>query len=250
MLKYVFLTALSMTLLFGCESSGDRLHVPVPSADRYVAMELTSLHATSSRDLVVGGVLTTVDGDLEGILLRSADGGTSWRRMGAMTYPFEGFLPQTIYFNDLLRGWVSGLRVRRGETIPVVLRTDDGGGHWREAEIPESRAAVVVSAAELFFESDGAGEVQVTYMDEDTGATRTNLYESRDGGRSWILGKFMDEKEPQISDPSRFFYTEKEGFRLDPPLANGTQILHFTGSGGETWVPRCQFHLSQFSQYY
>ncbi len=239
-----------MILFLGCQSSGDRLVIPIPKADQFVEMELNSVHATSSRDLVVGGFLSDVDGDVEGILLRTTDGGDHWRRIGSLTFPFKGFLPQTIYFNDLLRGWVSGIRIRRGETIPTILRTDDGGGHWREASIPESRAAIVVSATELVFESDTAGMVQVAYLDEKTGATRVNLYETRDGGRNWVLSKFVDEKEPRISDTARFFYTEKEGFRLDAPLDNGTQILQFTGSSGDTWVKRCQFHLSQFSQYY
>lgn len=241
---------LAVLVCSSCDSTGDRLEVPIPAADRYAAMELSAIHATSTTDVVVGGFLTTVDGGIEGIVMRTVDGGKKWRRLGSLTFPFEGFLPQTVYFNDLLRGWVSGIRVRRGETIPSVLRTDDGGGHWRETEIPENRAAIVVAASELLFESDDVGEVQVSYQDLATGLPRINLYETRDGGKNWTLGKFVDDVEPKISDTARFFITDQEGFRLDSSLPNGTQVLNFTGSAGQTWVPLCQFHLSQFSQFY
>ncbi|MFT7619497.1 MAG: photosystem II stability/assembly factor-like uncharacterized protein [Planctomycetota bacterium] len=234
----------------GCDSTGDRLEVPIPDQDRYVAMELSCIHATSSKDVVVGGFLTDVDGGLEGIVLQTTDAGKNWRRIGALTFPFEGFLPQTVYFNDLLRGWVSGIRVRRGETIPSVIRTENGGGHWRESQIPENRAAIVVAASELLFESDEFGEVHVSYQDLATGLPRINLYETRDGGKNWVLGKFIDEVKPKISDTARFFITDQEGFRLEPPLPNGTQVLNFTGSAGEAWIPLCQFHVSQFAQFY
>ncbi len=250
MFRFFGLIVVAMCLLSSCQSDGDRLLVEVPRGDMFVDMNLTSVHATSSQNLIVGGFLTTVDDEIEGILLRTSDGGLSWRRIGSMTFPFRGFLPQTVYFNDLLRGWVSGIRIRDGQTIPSVLRTDDGGGHWRETLIPENRAAIVLGATELLFESDEVGVVQVAYQDLKTGLPRVNLYETRDGGRNWVLGQFMDAEQPKISDTGRFFFTEKEGFRLDDKLANGTQVLQYTASGGEIWVPQSQFHLSQFPQYY
>ncbi len=239
-----------LVVLAGCESSGDRLEVPVPTADRFVAMELTCLHATSVRDIVVGGYLTDVDGGIEGILLRTTDGGERWRRIGSMTYDFVGLLPQDIFFTDLRSGWVGGIRVRRGETIPVVLRTDDGGGHFRDCEIAENRSSVVLQVGEIAFSSDLAGSVSVTVEDAAGGGVVTNVYDTRDGGKTFAIGEFKAEGSGQQGDPARSFISMKEGFRLLRPLENGTQILELTVDGGETWVAASQFQLGQFAQYY
>ncbi|MCB9831371.1 MAG: hypothetical protein H6807_02775 [Planctomycetes bacterium] len=246
----IFTMICALAILVACESSGDRLEVPVPPAERYVAMDLNSLHATSPRDLIVGGYLTDVDGAIEGILLRSTDGGEHWRRIGAMTYDFRNFLPQALHFNDLRTGWVTGIRLRRGETLPVVLRTEDGGGHFRDVEIAAGRDSVVLNVGDIEFSSDLAGEVSVTVEDVETSSIVTNVYETRDGGRSFVIGSFKDRASGSTRDPGQSFVSPKEGFRLLRPLENGTQVLEFTADGGASWVAVSQFQVSQFAQYY
>ena len=246
----MFALVVATLVVMGCESSGERLIVPTPRADAYVAMRLTCLYAVSADDVIVGGFLTPLDGGVEGILLRTRDRGVTWRRIGSETHPFTGFVPQSIHFNDALRGWVSGIRNRRGETIPSVLRTDDGGGHWREAEIPESRAAVVTNVSELRFTSDRDGTVHVVFFEADVSKLTANVYETRDGGRNWILADFARDSDEGVTDPAEMFLSDLQGYRIEPPLENGTQVLSFTASSGKVWVPLSQFHVSQFPQFY
>lgn len=234
----------------GCKSSGERLIVPTPFADQFVDLELTCIHATSVNDVVIGGLLTPVDGGVEGILLRTSDAGQTWRRIGSETHEFDGFIPQAIHFNDRRRGWVSGVRARRAETIPAVLRTQDGGGHWFEREIPESRSAVVTNVSELQFENDLDGKVNVVFFPENSDAPSANIYRTRDGGRNWVIEDFASGADEGLTDPAVINFSEKQAYRIGRPLENGTQVLDYTANGGKTWVPVSQFHISQFSQFY
>ena len=55
-----------------------------------------------------------------GSLLKTADAGANWEFMPPMP---DEFYPQSMYFEDLNRGWIAGLG-------GVVLATDDGGETW------------------------------------------------------------------------------------------------------------------------
>lgn len=236
--------------LLGCAGSGTHLEVPTPSVDEFVSMHLTCIHATPTDTLHVAGYLVEPDGTTEAILLRSEDGGDKWSRVGSETHRMDDLIIQSLHFNDTLRGWASGIRVVRGETIPVVLRTDDGGGHWRESQVPQNRETPVDSVSELAFESDDMGVLHVNFSDAATGDMLVNVYKSNDGGRHWVIDGFKEPDEVEMTDPAEQFVTEERGWRLEPALPNGTQVLSYTGSGGKVWVPRCQFHLSQFPSYY
>ncbi|MCA9320872.1 MAG: hypothetical protein KDB53_09065 [Planctomycetes bacterium] len=251
-----FRISLSFLVAFGifgttsCRSTGDRLEVPTPARAEFVAQRISCVFATGVEHVILGGYLTRLDGDVEGLILASTDGGRAWRRLGSETHPMRGLIIQSIHFNDALRGWLGGVRVQDGQTIPVLLRTEDGGGHWREAEVPETRAAVVVSVSELKFETDEEGSLLVVFQEESAEDLTANQYFSRDAGRSWTLGDFMTDPDAQVTDPGAMFVTQAQGYRIQPPLENGTQVLEYTGSSGDYWIPRAQLGLTQFDLYY
>ncbi len=236
--------------LASCRSSGDRLEVPTPKKGEYVAMRLNSVFAANVNHIFLGGYLTRLDGSTEGVLLMSQDRGQSWSRIGGETYPMVGFMVQAIHFNDPVRGWIAGVRVRQGETIPVVLKTTDGGGHWRETEIPETRAAVVESLRNLDFDSDRIGSVEVVFQEEGADDLTGNVYLTRDGGRNWTLGDFGGNPSETVTDPAEMFFSEAQGYRILPPIEDGIQILEYTGSAGKNWVPRAQLSIAQFDLFY
>ena len=239
-----------IVVLGACSSSGDRLVVPTPDEREFVDMRLTCLHATSQSNVVLGGYLTKRDGTFEGVVLRTENGGDTWRRIGSETFKFGDLLVQWVHLNDALRGWVAGVRVVEGRTIPVVLRTTDGGGHWRESRVPQRREDIVDQVGSLEFTTDVDGTVEVRYFDDETGDILVNVFETRDGGKNWVIKDWTRPSDDSILDPGEVMVSVDEGFRLNTPLDNGTQILDFTGSAGEVWVPYSQFHLSQFADYY
>jgi photosystem II stability/assembly factor-like uncharacterized protein len=233
----------------GCRSDGDRLEVPTPDENTYVAMRLTCLNATAPEHVVVAGYLSRVDGRVEGVVLRTETGGDTWQRVGSETFNFESFILQCLHYNDALRGWAAGVRTVDGVTYPTVIRTSDGGGHWRESLVPHPRGELVSDLADLAFENDATGQVTVHFIGS-TGEMLANVYQTNDGGANWVIKDFEDPSSKGPTDPAEIFVSDTQGFRLDPPLANGTQVLQFTGTKGKSWVPRCQFHVSQLLSYY
>ncbi len=236
---------LALATFLGACGTGERFEVPVPDRGAYTDLTMNSVYATSANTVFVAGVLTKVDGSFEGIILGSQDGGKNWRRLGTRNFPFEGFMPQALHFNDALRGWVSGIRVRNAVSSAVVLRTEDGGAHWLEADIPESKASVVASTSELRFESDTTGTVHVFFLDGESEKFLENVYESRDAGRHWDLRDFKQSPGENVTDAAEIFVSPDRGFRLQRPMLNGTQILEYTGSQGKSWLPASQFHIDQ-----
>ena len=233
-----------------CRSDGDRLEVPTPDPREYVDLRFTALNATDVDHVILGGYLSQVDRRAEGILLRTENGGDRWYRVGSETFNFDDFIVQCIHFNDSLRGWVAGVRTIDGETLPTVIRTDDGGGHWREAVIPHDRKTIVTTLADLRFESDETGRVTIYFSEPASGELTANVYESTDGGHRWIIKDFIDPAAAGPTDPGEQYVSEFEAYRIDRPLPNGTQILYFTGTKGQTWVPRSQFHVTNVLSWY
>ena len=183
----VLLLALALA---GCRSAGPHLVVPLPDVADYSDLHFVSLNATSPSHVFIAGFLVLQDGTPEACMLMTRNSGKSWRRVGADTHDFTGFLPQDIQFNDRLRGWVSGVRIVDGATIPVVIRTDDGGGHWRESFLAQDRSGVVLGARDLHFDSDETGRVAIHYVEATGKKELVNIFSTKDGG----LGRIFREK--------------------------------------------------------
>jgi photosystem II stability/assembly factor-like uncharacterized protein len=64
-----------------------------------------------------------------GVLLRTSDGGLSWRRA---LLPRPNFSPESVYFSSLDDGWVSGLFRGITEHDSGVFHTLDGGATWKQ----------------------------------------------------------------------------------------------------------------------
>ncbi|MEE9392541.1 MAG: hypothetical protein V3W41_08550 [Planctomycetota bacterium] len=245
-------TALLATfwLVAGCQGTGDRLEVPTPSADRFAGMTLSCLYATSINHIVAGGWLDGKDGSVEAIIVRSWNGGKTWKRIGSETWDQRDFIVQNLHFNDRIRGWASGLRILETGPVATVARTEDGGGHWRESVIPESRASFVSNTRELVFVTDSVGAVEIVFEDHDTGEFLANVYTTSDGGRNWIIDSFKEQAEDDITDPAISFFSESQGYRLSSPNEDGVQTVEYTVTKGETWVVVASLHLQRFSEFY
>ena len=247
-------TAIGLILLVGILATGcrtgRRLEVPTPATEDFRRMELTAVHALSEDVLYVCGWLDRHDGGSEGLILRSDDAGAHWRRVGAETARMDGFVPQALAFADARRGWVAGVRVGETGTNAVVLRTTDGGGHWRERAIAVPRAEFVSHLQSLSFDNDDVGRVEVVYLDAETGAYAANRYRTQDGGRHWIVSAFRDVADDEVVDGAWHDISDSQAYRLRPLDADGVQVLEFSASAGKTWRRVAEFHVSRFAEFY
>lgn len=243
-------SALVLIALGGCLGDGERLEVPTPVRQEYTDLRLTCVTAPSPHDVIAGGWLDRTDGGVEALLVRTRDGGRTWRRLGVETWPVTGAIVQDVHFNDRLRGWAAGVRATESGPRPFVARTEDGGGRWRESEIPEPRAAVVSHVRDLDFSNDDIGIVELVYADSETGQLVGNRYRTQDGGRTWLLDGFLASLDEEIPDQALDWVSEAEAWRIDAPDPHGVQTLWSTVSAGTIWTPTTRFHVSRFDDFY
>lgn len=239
-----------LTALLGSCRTGTRLEVPTPEESEFTRLELSSVFALSEDNVYVCGWLDRADGGVEGLILRSDDAGAHWRRVGAETMPMIGLMPQTLHFADARRGWVAGVRVSETGTNAVVLRTADGGGHWRERTIAEPRAEFISHLEGLAFQNDLEGSIQVVYVDSDTEALVANSYRTQDGGRQWIVDAFRDDVDSDSMDGAWHDFSVDQSYRLAAPDQDGVQALEFSSSAGQSWRRVSLFHISRFAEFY
>jgi photosystem II stability/assembly factor-like uncharacterized protein len=182
-------------------------------------------------------------------MLTTRNAGKSWRRVGADTHDFTGYLPQDIHFNDRLHGWVSGIRVVEGATIPVIIRTDDGGGHWRESFLAQDRTGIVLGARDLNFESDDIGRVSIHYVEARGAKELVNVFSTKDSGRNWVVAELLDDI-PAPRDTAERMVSADQGFRLIPSTDGAAHQITFTADGGKHWVPFAAFRLEDLRSWY
>jgi photosystem II stability/assembly factor-like uncharacterized protein len=117
--------------------------------------------------------------------------------------------------------WASG-------THGTYLRTNDGGGHWLAAQIPDAaaldfRAVVAFSAAEAFLMSAGPGH-------------QSRIYHTADAGQHWSL-QFTNQDARGFFD-SMVFWDATHGIVLGDPIPDRTGQLKFellTTDDGHSW---------------
>ena len=107
---------------------------------------------------------------LRPLLLETIDGGAAWKNLAIDA----DLLPGSVWFEGNV-GWLAGSRrIVNGQSIKLVgvlLRTEDGGGHWAEVQFgPEEPSFTDVRFADL---------TRGWLLGRDT------LYRTEDGGKTW-----------------------------------------------------------------
>ena len=147
-----------------------------------VFLELSAVEAAGNRMFVAGnihGPSTT----LYSVLLASEDTGKTWMEPFARLRGsgFDG-----IQFADFETGWISGHLLHPLTRDPFLLITSDGGRTWRPQPVfSESRAGTM---EQFWFDSKKNG----TMLIESGESGRHELYESMNGGESWMLREVSD----------------------------------------------------------
>jgi hypothetical protein len=145
-----------------------------------VYLELSAAEAVGNR-LFAAGNIHSAQATLYSILLASDDGGKTWSE------PFERLRASSldrIQFTDFEAGWVAGQVLQPLPNDPFFLVTTDGGKTWRRRPIfSESRAGAV---QQFWFDSRSTGTLLIT------DGPRHELYESPNGGETWLVREVSD----------------------------------------------------------
>jgi hypothetical protein len=204
------------------EYTGPPLTVPYPCDDAdlewaglacgdapcpiYVEM---SFAAAQAKTILIAGNFHGSAVTLGSLLLRSEDGGRTWREAFAR---IRGAELDHIQMLDAQNAWVSGEVVQPVALDPFFLISGDGGKSWdRVALFEEGTPGAIL---QFSFDSKEHG---LAVVDRGGGEGRYALYESRSGGRSWTLEDTSDEplrlKAPP--DPEWRVRAEPKLYRLE-----------------------------------
>jgi photosystem II stability/assembly factor-like uncharacterized protein len=142
------------------------------------------------------GELRTPAVSIRSFLLRSGDGGKTWRDMMSPVYGSE---VSDVFFLDSRSGWALTLWTTEGPGDVKLFSSKDGGMTWRKvSEVPKrdhTGQPVAVKFADV-----KNGEIEMLYEDEIA------VLRTKDGGRTWAESRTVSleayEKRKQETDPS------------------------------------------------
>lgn len=117
--------------------------------------------------------------------------------------------------------WVSGHSA-------TVRRTEDGGATWEAVSVPGA------AADSLQFRDVHAVDAHVAYVLAAGPGTRSRIYETTDGGRSWQL-QFMNADSSAFYDCFAF-WDPSHGLAFSDAVA-GHFVIRMTTDGGAHWTP-------------
>jgi photosystem II stability/assembly factor-like uncharacterized protein len=222
--------------LSACESGSDQA---TSNAGRLVSEpDLTSIQMTS-RQIGWG---TTATG-----LLRTTDGGKSWRDVGPTA--LAAHYVAAAGFRSATEAWVQSSPTRPtqpalGGHAPVWW-TADGGRSWRQGGYPAAAGEVVrypLRGGSLFF-LNGRQGWRVETIGLGMNQFRVLVEATTDGGKSWHQVFVSEPSQPASGLPSGCmpsaltFKDQTNGWAAGTcPAANSTLLL-VTHDGGTTWQP-------------
>ncbi len=195
---------------------------------------LTAIRMVNER---VGWAIGTQDGGETHHILRTEDGGVTWKDVTPPKVGDQGQDPGVAFWDEE-KAWVAYPVFEPGRASPVVWRTQDGGRTWEVSWIPmkpdEPRFVptplVVANENRLWLLVHMEGGMQHDYA---------ALFASQDGGRSWF--RVTDPWEEASADLMTLYTTDMtftpDGYGW-ATKSNGVApggIVVVTEDGGASW---------------
>ncbi|WP_068652876.1 VPS10 domain-containing protein [Paenibacillus antarcticus] len=142
-----------------------------------------------------------------------------------------------VFFIDKNNGWI--VRNGQGTQETVVLRTNNGGLHWKISSLPKSDDIKGIS-----FSSVKRGWI-LTTSDSSMGQEEKYLYRTDDGGANWT--KVMQNTGSRNASKDTPFAISNQGYVMDMSFVDslngfvtlqdeGTGTLYTTKDAGNSWV--------------
>jgi hypothetical protein len=167
-------------------------------------------HASGQgKSILITGNFHAAATTMYSLILRSEDGGRTWRE------PFSrirGAELDEIQVYDGQTAWVDGVIQQPVPMDPFFLLTEDGGASWNRVPLFEEGAEG--SILQFAFDSRDHG---LALVDRGGGAMRYETYETETGGHSWTL-RDKSAKPAKLKpgpDSDWRIRAENHGFRLE-----------------------------------
>ncbi len=193
-----------------------------------------------------GWIIRNASGMTESIVLRTKDGGQTWK----VSSLGEGSTVSSIYFTSPNNGWLMTSWNSTGiKESKALYSTNDGGATWKEVmqneaynpNLPSSEIPISGVVTGMIFKDNSNGFVTL-----QTGAL-PKIYATTDGGRSWskgptfVVNDQLENCDKVITGSPEFFDERKESGWLVVSCQNDkdnsvTNHGYFTANGGESWV--------------
>ncbi len=150
-------------------------------------LELTAIEAIGKSVFVVGNV-RTISATVASIVLLSENGGINWHEP-IDRYPGSTF--EHVQFVNKTHGWVAGQQQFDSSSKPLLLSTHNAGKRWQRHSVSQDDEHTG-TILDVHFDSKEHGLMIINrgFSAVDPFA----LYESMNGGRSWLIRQITDRK--------------------------------------------------------
>jgi photosystem II stability/assembly factor-like uncharacterized protein len=177
------------------------------------------------RTAAQGWVVIHDAGGPESVVFRTTTGGARWERQFAINGP------AFVRFTDASHGV---LRANAAQAAGAqLLRTEDGGGHWRPVILPQLGPGT--ASTPFFLDRNRGWLLTARYSTE---GQRPVVYGTADGGQSWRpLGSPGPATAPTDLLGDLAFAPGDAGWVFGTAAAGGA-VLFETRDGGLTWTPQ------------
>ena len=195
-----------------------------------VYLDLANVASLGQRIFLTGN-FHSAETTLYSVMLESEDGGATWKEPVAR---IRGGELDRIQFSDFEAGWISGSMLHPLPSDAFFLLTTDGGKSWRQKPLQEDGGAGTIQTFWFASRKDGAA-----MLDKGGTGLRYELYESPNGGESWML---RETGEKPIRLPGRPPAGDEGGWRILPDAKS--KSLRVQKQEGDGWKSVASFAVS------
>ncbi len=201
---------------------------------------VTTIHML---DATTGWAVSQAEGDPDDHVLRTADGGLTWRDVT----PPENTDPAaplgngaTTFFMDANTAWAAYYDRTIGPvtTSPVVWRTTDAGKTWTQSQPLDVKDAAFYSPSDIVFVDTRSGWL-MAHVDAGMMHDYVFVFATADGGQSWeqVVDPFKDNLPQGCGKNGMTFVDAKTGWVMGDcqGVQPGPPYLQKTTDGGRTW---------------
>lgn len=151
-------------------------------------LELAAVE-TAGEHIFVAGNIHTISATIASIMLRSEDAGKTWHEP---VNRYAGGVLEYIQFVDKNHGWAAGQqRELDSSAKPLLLSTYNAGKRWQRYPVSQNDDHTG-TILDFYFDTEEHGLMIV-----DRGISAIDpfeLYESMNGGRSWLIRQITNHK--------------------------------------------------------
>lgn len=197
------------------------------------------IYPLDKRTIFFFGALRTPAVSIRSFLLRSADGGKTWRDVMS---PIYGSQVWDVFFLNNRSGWALTLWTTEGPGDVRLYNSNDGGMRWRKvSEVPKRDHTGIPGA--LKFVDEKNGEIEMLY--ENVIA----VLRTKDGGRTWIEHHTipLDEREKRIRETElsgQDTVQGKDGSQWQLQERNEQIRILWRGPVNEDWKELCAIPMN------